>query len=181
MRVRVVWGLMAAIVVVGTGVFPACTNGEGMPFGGPEEVEFAEALWAAMGGYQGWLMKSDYTPGGSPHGDFVRLYYNMVSVGETPYHVIVKDNFGGEGSTLAALPEEADTRLMAVTVMAQREAGYDEENGNWFWAKYDADGTVSANDQGVVLAGRVAKGSTMGCIACHANAQGGDYLFTNDR
>jgi hypothetical protein len=26
----------------------------------------------------------------------------------------------------------------------------------------------------------VAKGMSMGCIACHANAGAGDYLFVND-
>jgi len=30
------------------------------------------------------------------------------------------------------------------------------------------------------LAGRVAKGMPQGCISCHANARGGDYLFVND-
>lgn len=42
------------------------------------------------------------------------------------------------------------------------------------------DDTVDKNDKGVPLAGRVAKGTTMGCMACHANAEGGDYLFVND-
>ncbi len=69
---------------------------------------------------------------------------------------------------------------MAVTVMVQREAGYDDETMNRFWVKFNGDGTVSQNDISMMLAGRVAKGMPPGCIACHANAQGGDYLFVND-
>jgi hypothetical protein len=30
------------------------------------------------------------------------------------------------------------------------------------------------------LAGRVAKGMDMGCIACHKGAKDNDYLFFND-
>jgi hypothetical protein len=62
----------------------------------------------------------------------------------------------------------------------QREVGYDPDNNDWFWVKYGPDGTVDENDAGVALAGRVAKGASTGCIACHANAAAGDYLFVND-
>ena len=36
------------------------------------------------------------------------------------------------------------------------------------------------NPKGMSLAGRVAKGMPAGCIACHSNAGGGDFLFIND-
>jgi hypothetical protein len=151
-----------------------------MPFGGEKDVAFAGALWTAMEGYHDWIMQSDIMPGGSPHGKFVRMYYNIVTVGGKPYHVVVKDNYGGEGVTLEMVKENPGGYLMAVTPMLQREPGYDADNSNWFWVKYGADGSIDKNDKGMAMAGRVAKGMPMGCIACHANAAGGDYLFTND-
>jgi hypothetical protein len=112
-----------------------------MPFGGKEDVTFANDLWKAMKGYENWLMKSDVRMGMSPHGDFIRLYYNIVNVNAKPYHVILKDNYGGDGVTLNMVSESPEKYLMAVTVMVQREKGYDSDNNDWFWVKYNADGT----------------------------------------
>jgi hypothetical protein len=64
--------------------------------------------------------------------------------------------------------------------MFRREAGYDEDNQNWFWAKFLPDGTLDKNPKGMMLAGQVAKGADVGCIACHSNAGGDDYVFTAD-
>ena len=36
--------------------------------------------------------------------------------------------------------------------------------------KYDLDGTISKNNKDMALAGRVAKGMDMGCIACNRAA-----------
>jgi hypothetical protein len=151
-----------------------------MPFGGEADIEFAKALWAAMDGYHDWPLASDYYASNAPHGAFVKIYSSIITIEMVPYHVIVKDNFGGEGATLETVAESPGDYLAAVTVMVRREAGYDPDNHNWFWVKYGADGTVDKNDAGVALAGRVAKGMTMGCIACHGNAKDGDYYFTND-
>jgi hypothetical protein len=151
-----------------------------MPFGGQKDVAFAGALWSAMEGYDGWLMQSDIMPGKSPHGMFIRLYYSIVTIDDVPYHVVVKDNYGGEGVTIEMVGESPADYLMAVTPMVQRESGYDADNNDWFWVKYAPDGTVGMNDKSMALAGRVAKGSPTGCIACHANAGDGDYLFLND-
>jgi hypothetical protein len=151
-----------------------------MPFGGEEDVAFARALWTAMDGYHDWMMKSDVMPSKAPHGAFVRLYYNIVNIDGMPYHVVVKDNFGGEDATLDMVKAAPADYLMAVTVMVQREPGYDTENNDWFYVKYDAMGAVSMNDKDMALAGRVAKGMPTGCISCHVKAGGGDYIFGND-
>ncbi len=172
--------LTAGVVMVALSFVPAFGQELEPVFGGPEDVGFAEALWTGMDGYQNWPMASDVYVGASPHGAFLRMYYSLVSVDGVPYHVIVKDNFGGEGATIERVTEEPGAYLMAVTVMVQREAGYDDETMNWFWVKYDGDGAVSRNDTGMKLAGRVAKGTHQGCIACHANASGEDFLFVND-
>ncbi len=150
------------------------------PFGGKADVEFAEALWQAMDGYESWPMKSSVYPGTSPHGKLLRLYYNLVHVDGTPYHLIVKDNYGGSDATKEKVSSSPGEYLAAVTIMLQREAGYDPANNDWFWVKYAPDGSIEKNAKGMALAGRVAKGADKGCIACHKNAKGGDYVFTND-
>ena len=139
-----------------------------MPFGGKMDVAFAKNIWEGMEGYQEWLIQSDVIPGNTPHGAFIQYFYGVVSADGKPYHVIVKDNF---------MP---DKKLAATTVMVQREAGYDADNNDWFWVKYGADGGVAKNDKGMSLAGRVAKGMDMGCIACHKAAKDNDYVFFND-
>lgn len=57
--------------------------------------------------------------------------------------------------------------------------GYDPDNLDWFWARYNPDGSIAENPMGVALAGRVAKGMEDGCIACHAGAAD-DMVFTSD-
>jgi hypothetical protein len=192
MRFRSVLGIAATVVGVAVAalLMPVSVVGQEemmemeemkeMPFGGAADVAFGKALWTAMDGYQDWLMQSDVLVGGSPHGMFVRLYYSIVTVDGVPYHVIVKDNFGGMDVTLDMVTENPADYLMAVTVMVQREAGYDPDNNDWYWVKYDGMGAVGKNDMDMFLAGRVAKGMPMGCIACHVNAKDGDYLFADD-
>lgn len=70
--------------------------------------------------------------------------------------------------------------LGAYTVMFRREAGFDADNQNWFWVKYLPDGSLDKNPAGMRLAGKVAKGADVGCIACHTGA-GDDMVFTSDR
>jgi hypothetical protein len=88
-------------------------------------------------------------------------------------------NYGGPCVTAEIATENPTEWLKAVTIMLQREPGYDD-NDNWFWVKYAPDGSVMKNPKGMQLAGRVAKGIKAGCISCHLSAEGGDYLFFND-
>ena len=157
------------MVVLTLSVLPQLVIGaDKAPAGGKKDVAFATKTWEAMKGYQKWPIKTDMYPGKSPHGKFLKMYYNVISVEGKPYHVIVKDNFDGE------------KKLAAITVMVQREAKYDPENNSWFYAKYKTDGTLDKNPMGVALAGRVGKGADKGCIPCHKGAMGNDYVFMND-
>jgi hypothetical protein len=173
--------VVSAVALLATGgVFLMNAEAQMVPFGDKESVTFAEHLWDAMKGYDEWRMKSDFYPGKSPHGAVLRLYYNVVNVDGKPYHLIIKDNYGGQNATVDRVAANPDGYLAAVTVMLQREQGYDPDNNDWFWAKYKPDGSLDKNPKGMALAGRVAKGMDTGCIACHKGASGGDYLFTND-
>lgn len=171
MKRSFVFGSIAAVILVALvlGIFPQIlAAGKEMPAGGEKDVMFANMAWKAMQGYGKWPIKTEMYPGKSPHGKFLKMYYSVVNVDGKPYHVIVKDNFDGE------------RKLAAVTVMVQREAGYDPDNNDWFWAKYSPDGTIDKNPAGMALAGRVGKGMDQGCIPCHKGAMNDDYVFMND-
>ena len=157
----------------------ACTQEE-EAYGDAKSISFAENLWEAMQGYQNWPLASDVYPGTSPHGQFLRMYYNYVHVGDDAYHVIVKDNFGGEGASIQTVSNRPEEFLMAVTVMVQRDENYNLQGPDWFYVKYQADGTLDTNEQGVPLAGLVGKDSDTGCMPRHAKAEGGDQLLMND-
>ncbi|MFQ6043105.1 MAG: cytochrome P460 family protein [Candidatus Poribacteria bacterium] len=182
MKRPVVYAAFAAITLsaVALSILIQSVGGQEMAFGGKEDIAFANKVWKSIAGYDKWLMKSDVYPGESPHGKFLRLYYNMVNVDGKPYHIIIKDNFGGKDATLEKVSKSPEKYLAAVTVMVQREAGYDSDNNDWFWVKYKADGAIDKNPKGMALAGRVGKGMDEGCIPCHSKAKDNDYLFTND-
>lgn len=109
--------------------------------------------------------------GSSPHGAYLKMYLNRKAAGNPKTlpngSIIIKENYGPDGRT-----------LMAITVM-YRTPNYNPQAGDWYWVKYNADGTVAAappEKGSMPLAGRPA-----GCIKCHGDgADGGDFVFFND-
>jgi hypothetical protein len=172
-------GVVALVLVAG--VILQTAEGQKPPFGSPDDVTFAKNVWGQIKDYQQWPIRTDYMPGRSPHGDIIRTYYSMATVDGAPHHVIVKANYRGNNLTAEEVKASPEKYFSSATVMVQRENGYDPDNNNWFWAKYNADGSLQDNAKGMALAGRVAKGTDQGCIHCHAEAKGDDYFFTNDR
>ena len=154
------------------------------PFGGPENVAYAGALWLALvdarlaGGER--LLAKPYA-GREPHGSVLVLLEGTVEAGGHKGLAIVKRNYLAEGLTVGDVANDPSGNLDSVTVMFRREAGYDPDTLNWFWAKYGPEGELATTPDGTPLAGRVAKGAAEGCIACHAEAPGGDYVFSHDR
>lgn len=146
--------------LVGISALTACTS-----LGTEEDQAEAGSLWQLMAGYQDWsyfdghegLMK-----GASPHGKYVRSFINAPGAANqsTPAYgtIIVKENYSkNDLSSLAGL-----------TVM-QRIEGYDEENDDWFWARYTPRGKLTHS-------GKVAF-----CSDCHFDADGDDFVFLNDK
>ena len=156
------------------------TGSQDKPFGGADDVAFANKLWKAIDGYQDWKLTTEVYKGQSPHGKWLRLFSTWVTVDGKSFPIIVKDNYGGRGVTKEGVEQDRGKWLMAVTIMLQREAGYDADDQNWFWVKYGKDGKILANEKDMKLAGRVAKGMPKGCISCHSQAGGKDFLFSND-
>ncbi len=182
--------LLAAGLLTGGAVYwqsasvaKAQEAGDEKPFGDDASVEYAAKLLEVlkqqnlMG--EGAIRSKPYE-GKKPHGNVLETLMSQVEVDGHTGDVWVKQNYGGEGVSAAKVWENPDEWLKATTVMFKREDGYDADNANWFWVKYAPDGSVAKMDNGMAMAGRVAKGMDMGCIACHGKAEGGDYIYTND-
>ena len=154
------------------------------PFGESADLADAAAVWKVLTQERlvgaSMINSVPYT-GQHPHGAILETLDKTITVNGHTGAVIVKRNYGGEGVSKDTVSNDPQKYLKAVTVMFKREAGYDSENKDWFWAKYKADGSLDKNPKGMQLAGRVAKGAAKGCIACHKAAPGGDYVFNNDR
>lgn len=176
--------LAAAIVVAAMGSVPAAF-GQMAPFGNDEDIAFADKVWSIMQqrGVAGVddenTIRGFPYEGTEPHGFVLDTLYLKANIDGRTGDLVVKRNYGPEGVTVEEVQADAAGHLAAITIAFKREAGYDEEDANWFWAKYLADGTLDKNASGLALAGRVAKGMDAGCIACHT-AAGEDMLFTTD-
>lgn len=102
---------------------------------------------------------------GAPHGGIVRIFVNDVALaaaedftGELPLgSIILKENYTG---TMVDEPGDLD----ALTIMYKVE-GYNPDQGDWYWLKVLADGTIAA------------EGKVAGCIGCHGQANNKDYVL----
>ncbi len=118
-----------------------------------------------------------------PHGKISQVLHQTLYVNGHKGMAIIERNFDGPEVTLDSVNNNALTDLHAITVMFKREEGYDEDNQDWFWAKYKANGNLHVNKNNFMktpLAGRVAKGQSEGCIGCHSSAPGGDFVFNQN-
>ncbi|MCG8426699.1 MAG: cytochrome P460 family protein [Chromatiales bacterium] len=153
------------------------------PFGSSDDVAYAGKLWQSMeeNGLvgSGAILSTPYT-GLHPHGAILDTIDATTAVGMDKGIVMIKRNYGGKDVSKQNVANDPAKYLKAVTVMFKR-AGYDPENRDWFWVKYAPDGKVLKNPKDVPLAGRVGKGATQGCIACHKAAPGGDLVYNHDR
>jgi len=161
---------------------------EGPAFGLADDVDYADTLWRAMvaarlvGPQEKKL--EPFFGGARPHGEILELAYQNLAVNGHTGFIVVKKNYSGPGVSEEAVARDRARYLTDITVMFEREAGYDPDNQNWFWVKYKPGGSLDARQvEGtkVALAGRIAKGrpgeENRGCIYCHASAGGRDYIF----
>lgn len=184
MFARIALATFTVLAASGAGLLTAgAQEQDNLAFGGPEDVDYAGAIWrsmveAGLAGEDAILVRP--YEGTEPHGFALATIYDQLDVNGREGQVIVKRNYGPEGVGVEEVLNNPGDHLAAVTIMFQREEGYDPENENWFWAKYLPDGSLDQNPMGAQLAGRVGKGSDQGCIACHSGAPGGDYEFLRD-
>lgn len=172
-KTALVVGALAAGLGTGSGAQDA-------PAGTDADAAYADLLWQVMEEARlvgSGMMHAFPYEGVAPHGMMLETFYTTATVEDHEGALIVKRNYGPEGVTADEVLGEPATHLSAVTVMFQREEGYDVENRDWFWVKYLPDGSLDRNPAGMRLAGRVGKGADAGCIACHSGA-GEAMLFT---
>lgn len=132
--------------------------------GTPEDQASASSLWDQIEGHRNWGFFDDHVglqKGESPHGKFIARYINGVAQSDQdspPYgSIIVKENYTAR-----------DTAILDSYTVMKRIEGYDAENGDWFWARYDKKGNLTHS-------GKVAM-----CFDCHFDADGDDFVFLND-
>ena len=152
------------------------------PFGTEEDVDYAAQLWVAMEAQnlagENRIHMVPYV-GTDPHGMMLETFYSTATIDGHTGDLIVKHNYGPEGVSEDEVLTNPAQHLGATTVMFRREAGFDSDNYDWFWSKFTPDGSLEINPMGMALAGRIAKGTDQGCIACHSSAEG-DMVFTSD-
>ena len=168
------------VLAASVAAFGATAQAQDAPAGTDADAEYAALLWDVMAEARlvgdNMLHAFPYD-GVEPHGMMLETFYTTATVEGHDGSLIVKRNYGPEGISVDDVLGDPGTHLAAVTVMYQREAGYDDENRDWFWVKYLPDGTLDRNPAGMRLAGRVGKGADAGCIACHQGA-GDRMIFT---
>lgn len=148
--------------------------------GTAQDNAYAAKLWQVMAADQlvgEQRIRSYPFVGNRPHGSIQDVIVTDAVVDGHRGRLIVKHNYGAkEGLTPQGVHAAGPAQyLEAVTVMFQREAGYDPENQNWFWAEYDPDGRV-IEYQGKDLSGR----SEL-CIGCHTALGGKDREILNGK
>lgn len=114
--------------------------------------------------YQQWSFfpgKTELYQGKHPHGALLTTYVNDFALNG------IKAKVGtlADGAMIVKENYMPDKKLAAVTVM-YRVDGYDPDAGDWFWAKYKADGSIEK------------EGKVGGCIGCHAAVINNDWIFT---
>lgn len=172
---------LSAVLLTG---YASTAISQGPPFGDPDSLSYAAKLWQQLeaANFVGSdAMMSKAYAGQHPHGAVLDTMEGRLSIDGHTGAVIVKKNYGGDGVSISNVGNDPAKYLKAITVMYKRESGYDPEDRDWFWAKFKANGELDKNPKGMSLAGKVAKGKPMGCIACHTAAPGGDFVFNNDR
>ena len=164
--------LYPGILVLLSGIVSAAA-----PFGSENDANYGRNLWQTMldAGYAGkdGLMSRPYI-GQHPHGAILDTISGKIVIDGNLRNIIVKRNYNAETISIAKVANDPAKYLQGVTVMLERP-GYAPETGDWFWAKFRADGSLDSNPEGIMLAGKVTD-----CIACHTTAPGDDMIFLRD-
>jgi len=187
---RLLTGLLFIILLTScvTREIPDSGGKDAPSFGTAEDVLYAEKIWGVMeDGRLVGKQENELEPffgGAKPHGMILELVYRSIEVNSHDGLIVVKKNYDGIGVTVESVKGNRSKYLSSITIMFQRESGYDNDNQNWFWAKYNPDGSLFSKkfDARVVqMAGRIWKGESFeqnrGCLYCHRSAGGGDYIF----
>lgn len=147
-------------------------------FGGQQDQDYASEVWQSMEernmAGDGAVQAFPYH-GTDPHGMMLEIFYTDATVDGHTGTLVIKRNYGPEGVTVDQVLGSPGDHLAAVTIMFRRADDYAPESDNWFWAKYLPEGTLDKTPEDTPIAGMA-----LGCISCHSEAEGEDYLFSTD-
>lgn len=146
--------------------------------GKAEDNAYAAKIWRYMEANQligDNRLRSYPFVGSRPHGSIQEVITTEAEIDGQKGRLIVKHNYGAKESLTPKKVYSAnhDANYEALTIMFQREDGYDSSNNNWFWAEYKADGAI-INYQGTDLSGR-----SQLCLGCHTPLGGKDKEILN--
>ena len=175
MRLRNLMIAATAAIAAG-GIYATVAQGQAA-FGTDEDLEYAAQLWAALEEAhfvgQG-VIHGTFYEGAEPHGFVLETLFADITVNGMTAPAIIKRNYGPAGVTVEEVDVAPNDHLAAITVMYQRP-GFNADTNDWFWVKWLPDGTLD-------LAGETQMaGNVGGCIGCHQNAPGNDWIFVTDR
>lgn len=102
----------------------------------------------------------------NPHGSVSRTYANEVAA---------KDPENLPAGSILVREDYDDKRKRQSISVLYRVKDYDKEHANWYYLRFTETGAVMKGQDTKPLAGKVAS-----CIACHAKADGKDFVFAND-
>lgn len=113
--------------------------------------------------------------GSRSHGSIQEIVTTQATIERHQGRLIVKHNYGAEhGLTPKSVySAQQSQNYIALTIMFQREPGYDAANSDWFWAEYESTGVVIEH-QGAHLSGRAPF-----CLSCHTPLGGKDREILN--
>lgn len=150
------------------------------PYGGFAALTYAEKLWDLMAAEKlvgPKMIRTTPYQGQAPHGAVLEVLDTKMEIEGYSGWLVVLRGYEPKGLTVDDVIADPHASLANYYVMFQRKNGFDPQNSNWFWVKYNPDGTIVEDATRIPLAGRIAKGTDKGCIACH---QSGDanLLYT---
>ena len=151
-------------VVAVAALFVACGTEPGDEL--PSDEELSADVWDEIQGYDSWGQVDPWTgvqPHGGTHGGapFVQIWFNDLA--ESNHGSTIPDG----GISVKETYDAEDGEALKIFVM-KKIAGYDEANGDWFYARYSTDGSVDTSGQAAIG----------GCAGCHNDGEDVDRLLT---
>lgn len=160
-------GVLVLVLLSALLLFISCSE-DGERLVEPLEADqiSGERLWVRITdetdfrNYGFWPGHEGYRQGQAPHGPIHRIFVNEPLLSQLPLDPPVAPN----GSIVVKENRLGDETLTGYTVMSKVE-GYSPGTGDWFWARYEPDGSI------------IAEGTVPGCISCHGGVQDNDYII----
>jgi len=182
MKTKNVLNWMALFLSIG--LFVACDNKD------DEDETPTEILISQTQLNNATKVIDDYTGGGFAHGEpagtsgdetLREVYASLSNLSGTiaPGTIITKNTYAKDAGG-------NKTNLYVSFVMVKREPGYDTANKDWEYMVIPFDDTndYNTNPFGKLPAvGSATRGTNVnngGCVGCHSNAGGGDFIYVND-